>query len=89
MLRSSGLRGATPAEDRWEPWEFGVGLGGAVAFAPDGYVFRQYDIHNPLVWETFKSLRSAWDYQRVGAMTMGPKVESLSGLVQPSSWGVK
>lgn len=74
--------GATPDSDTWEPWEYEVELGAAVALAPDGYAVRQYDIHNPLVWETFKSLRSAWNYKRYGAATMGPRVESLENLVR-------
>lgn len=79
------IEGATPAEDQWVPWEYRVEMGAAVAFAPDGYVVRQYDIQNPLVWNTFKSLREAWDYKRVGATTMGPKVESLAGFVRTPS----
>lgn len=76
------IEGATPAEDRWVPWEYEIGMGAAVAFAPDGYVVRQYDIHNPLVWDTFKALRAAWDYKRHGAATMGERVESPAGFVQ-------
>lgn len=79
------VEGATPEEDKWVPWEYEVEMGAAVAFAPDGYVVRQYDVHSPLVWETFKALRSAWDYKRLGAVTMGPKVESLAGLVRSPS----
>lgn len=75
------VEGPTPAEDRWVPWEYGIGLGAAVAFAPDGYVVRQYDIDNPLVWDTFRSLRAAWDYKHAGAATMGPRVESPAGFV--------
>lgn len=79
------VEGATPEEDKWVPWEYEVEMGAAVAFAPDGYVVRQYDVHSPLVWETFKALRSVWDYKRLGAVTMGPKVESLAGLVRSPS----
>lgn len=76
------IEGATPEEDKWVPWEYEVELGAAVAFAPDGYVVRQYDIHSPLVWDTFKALRSAWNFKRDGAATMSPKVESLAGFAQ-------
>lgn len=79
------IEGATPDEDKWVPWEYGVELGAAVAFAPDGYVVRQYDIHNPLVWNTFKALREAWEFKRDGAATMGPKVQSLDGFVRSPS----
>ena len=76
------IEGATPEEDKWVSWEYEVEMGAAVAFAPDGYVVRQYDIHNPLVWNTFKALREAWDYKRHGAVTMGPRVASLAGFTR-------
>lgn len=79
------IEGSTPSEDKWVPWEYELEMGAAVAFAPDGYVVRQYDIHNPLIWNTFKALREAWDYKRDGAVTMGPRVESLAGFVRSPS----
>ena len=79
------VEGATPSEDKWVPWEYGVEMGAAVAFAPDGYVVRQYDIQDPLIWNTFKALREAWDYKRDGAATMGPRVESLAEFVRSPS----
>lgn len=79
------IEGATPAEDKWVPWEYEVGMGAAVAIAPDGYVVRQYDIDNPLVWTTFRALRAAWDYSREGAATRGPIIQDRSGFVRTPS----
>ena len=76
------VEGATPEADRWEPWEYEVEMGVAVAIAPDGFAVRQYDIYNPLLWSTFKALRRAWDYRRSGADTMSPRVLSPAGFAK-------
>lgn len=60
--------------DRWVPFPYEPEVGVAVALAPDGYSVRQYDIYNPLVWNTFKALRAAWDFAQDGPSTMSPKL---------------
>lgn len=69
------LPGATPDEDKWMPFPYEVEVGCAVAFAPDGYVVRQYAIHNPLTWRTFRALRAAWDFRRDGKALMSDLLE--------------
>lgn len=67
------IEGATPEEDRWEPWTYRPEMGLGVAIGPDGYAVRQYDIYDPLVWQGFVALRSAWDYVTEGGRTMGER----------------
>ena len=70
------LPGDSPEADAWEPFPYEVEVGCAVAIAPDGYVVRQFAIHNPLMWQTFRALRAAWNFRRDGNQLMS---ESLSG----------
>lgn len=62
--------GPTPAEDSWVPFPYRIDIGLAVGVAPDGYVVRQYDIHDPLLWATFTALRQSWDWYGNGADRM-------------------
>lgn len=79
------IEGATPAEDKWIPWEHRPEVGIAIALAPDGYLVRQYNIYDPVVWGTFKALCAAWRWSQRGASTMGPRLMSgPSGLVPPT-----
>lgn len=59
-------------QDTWVPFPYKIDLGFAVAFAPDGFVVRQYRIHHPGTFETFKHLRYAWEFQRHGKELMSP-----------------
>lgn len=74
------LPGATPATDTWMPFPFQVEVGLAVALAPDGYVVRQYPIHNPLYWETFVSLARAWKFKRGGEALMSGRLSGPSSI---------
>lgn len=82
MAEEVWLPGNTPSEDRWEPFPYAPEVGLAVALAPDGYSVRQFDIYHPLVWQTFCSLRSAWDFVRDGALTMSPKLSGPDAIKQ-------
>lgn len=74
------VEGETADQDRWEPWTFQPDIGLAVAIAPDGYVVRQYDIYDPLVWESFCALRRVWDWESGGEAVMGSRVEQPTDL---------
>lgn len=52
------------SQDSWAPNPYTVEHALGVALAPDGYAVREYDAHNPLVWETFSALRVAFDFQQ-------------------------
>lgn len=60
------------AADSWAPFPYQIDLGFAVAFAPDGYVVRQFRIHHPGTFSTFKHLRYAWEFKRHGKDLMSP-----------------
>lgn len=66
--------GSTPDTDEWLPFPFQIEVGLAVALAPDGYVVRQYPIHNPLYWESFVSLARAWKFKRGGEALMSGRL---------------
>lgn len=66
----------------WVPFEFEPEVGLAVGIGPDGYVVSQYDIYNPLMWETFKALRRAFDFKRGGGASMQtPPLEGVEHII--------
>lgn len=65
------------SQDRWVPFEYDVTMGMGVAIGPDGYAARQYDITRPVVWDTFASLRTAWEFRRLDAADL--MTERLTG----------
>lgn len=69
------------AQDRWEPFPHQIDLGFAVAFAPDGYVMRQYLIHHPGMFATFTHLRHAWEFKQHGASLMSPILDGPSSVL--------
>lgn len=78
------VRGATPELDTWEPMRFVPEVGVGVAIAPDGATVRQFDIYDPLVWDSFLALRRAWEFKREGALRMSPRVQSPASLKRMS-----
>lgn len=60
------------SEDTWLPFPYTVEVGLAVAIAPDGFAVRQYKIHDPLTFRTFRALRAAWEFDRRGRELMSP-----------------
>lgn len=73
--------GATPEQDAWMPFPYEVEVGLAVALAPDGYVVRQYPIHNPLYWDTFRALVQAWRFKREGVALMSARLTGPDDIV--------
>lgn len=59
------VEGETPWDDEWVQFPYKIDMGVGIAIGPDGYAVRQYDVHSPLVWDTFTSLRRAWEFRRV------------------------
>lgn len=80
MAEEYWVEGETPDQDRWEPWTFQPDIGLAVAFGPDGYAVRQYDIYDPLVWESFRALRQVWDWESRGEAVMSDRIEQPADL---------
>lgn len=73
------------SEDRWEPMDFKVDVGIAIAIAPDGYVVRQYAIHAPAMFRSFRALRAAWEFYRCGPELMSDKLAGPAALRLPTA----
>lgn len=72
--------GATPSDDRWEPNPFEPEVALGVVIASDGWLVRQYDVYDPLVWSTFVALRRVWEFRRDGGRTLGSSVTGPASL---------
>lgn len=72
--------------DEWLPWPHRPSVGLGVAIGPDGYHVQPYDIWHDLSWQTFQSLRQAWEWKRSGHELLGPALlhptELRDGLFQ-------
>lgn len=71
------------SEDRWEPMTFKADVGIGIAIGPDGYVVRQYAIHHPAMFRSFRALRAAWEFYRVGPTLMSEVLPGPGGLRLP------
>jgi len=76
------------SQDSWKQMDFGAEVGVGIAVAPDGYVVRQYAIHHPPMWETFKALRSAWEFSAQGPRMMSGKLGGPGELRLPDGGNV-
>lgn len=66
--------------DEWLPWPHKTEIGVGVALGPDTFHVQPYDITHPLSWDTFKSLRQAWEWKRSGSALMGEALSAPSEL---------
>lgn len=73
------------SEDTWEAMNFEAEVGLAIAIAPDGYAVRQYAIHHAPMFESFKALRSAWEFYREGPRMMSDKLAGPDEMRLPNS----
>lgn len=71
------------SQDAWKPLEYDIRVGIAVAFGPDGYLVRQYDITTPLMFRSFCALRAAWDFRVHGKRMMSGIMEGPDALRLP------